>query len=98
MPLTECAAPGVLAAQTHARTFERERSKGNRFSEGPIYGHTSLAHFRAPRELAHHLWIQMKAVRNNGNLLRDLRDDSGGYRRFDNVRAIDLRNFRFGRE
>src|SRR5439155_22509736 len=36
MPLAERAAGGVLAAQSNAMSFERERGKRERFGRGPI--------------------------------------------------------------
>ncbi len=79
--LAESPATRILSAQTYARPFERQRSEGHRLREGPVQRHSTFAHFRAARKLAHHLRIQIKAFGHDGNLSRDASDhlniDSG---------------------
>ncbi len=38
VPLAESAAAGILAAEAHRRSFQHQRTEGQRFAEGPIDG------------------------------------------------------------
>ena len=92
MALAECSASGILSTQTHARALNYNRTKRNRFGERPINRQLTRTHFGAPRELAHHLRIDMEVLRHNRDFVSDGFDEVGAYRSFYYFRAVEFRN------
>ncbi len=48
MPMTESAAPAVLAGQAHRNAFEQERTEGKRLGKSPIVRAASFVYLALP--------------------------------------------------
>ena len=70
--LRERAAPRILTAKPDRIAVQHQRAHRHCLAKRPIHGHFAGAHFCTPCELADHLRVDVKFVRNERDLVGDL--------------------------